>query len=262
MLGDMKSAEPKAMKNTVALINSHSNGDHCNGNNCVETSEIISSQATLEEMAHESPETMENLLNAAPNMGELGQFFLKCFGHFDFKNVTRKLPNSTFNGETSRKVGDKEVKLFEVGPAHTNGDVIVFVPDDKVVFTGDILFIEGHPILWAGPVSNWINACNRIIALDVESVVPGHGPITDKKGVEAVRDYFSYIHKEAKTRFDGGMEVLDACKDIDLRDFSSWGDSERIAVNINSLYREFRGEQQREDITLLFTQMAQLAGIK
>ena len=262
MLGDMKSAEPKAMKNTVALINSHSNGDHCNGNNCVETSEIISSQATLEEMAHESPETMENLLNAAPNMGELGQFFLKCFGHFDFKNVTRKLPNSTFNGETSRKVGDKEVKLFEVGPAHTNGDVIVFVPDDKVVFTGDILFIEGHPILWAGPVSNWINACNRIIALDVESVVPGHGPITDKKGVEAVRDYFSYIHQEAKTRFDGGMEVLDACKDIDLREFSSWGDSERIAVNINSLYREFRGEQQREDITLLFTQMAQLAGIK
>jgi len=93
-------------------------------------------------------------------------------------------------------------------------------------------------------------------------VVPGHGPITDKKGVEAVRDYFSYIHKEAKTRFDGGMEVLDACKDIDLREFSSWGDSERIAVNINSLYREFRGEQQREDITLLFTQMAQLAGIK
>ena len=58
------------------------------------------------------------------------------------------------------------------------------------------------------------------------------------------------------------MEVLDACKDIDLREFSSWGDSERIAVNINSLYREFRGEQQREDITLLFTQMAQLAGIK
>ena len=93
-------------------------------------------------------------------------------------------------------------------------------------------------------------------------MVPGHGPITDKKGVEAVRDYFSYIHQEAKTRFDGGMEVLDACKDIDLRDFSSWGDSERIAVNINSLYREFRGEQQREDITLLFTQMAQLAGIK
>ena len=73
-------------------------------------------------------------------------------------------PIQLFNGETSRRVGDKEVKLFEVGPAHTNGDVIVFVPDDKVVFTGDILFIEGHPILWAGPVSNWIDACNRIIS--------------------------------------------------------------------------------------------------
>jgi glyoxylase-like metal-dependent hydrolase (beta-lactamase superfamily II) len=259
MLGDMKSAEPKAMKNTVALINSHSNGDHCNGNNCVKTNEIISSQATLDEMAHESPEIMANLIDNASNMGELGEFFLECFGHFDFKNVTRKLPNSTFNGETSRRVGDKEVKLFEVGPAHTHGDVIVFVPDDKVVFTGDILFIEGHPILWAGPVSNWIDACNRIIRLDVENVVPGHGPVTDKKGVEAVRDYLSYIHQEAKIRFEGGMEVLEACKDIDLKAFSSWGDSERIAVNVNSLYREFKGEQQREDVTILFTQMAELA---
>ena len=55
------------------------------------------------------------------------------------------------------------------------------------------------------------------------------------------------------------MEALEACKDIDLKAFSSWGDSERIAVNINSLYREFKGEEQREDITLLFTQMAELA---
>ena len=73
------------------------------------------------------------------------------------------------------------------------------------------------------------------------------------------RDYLIYIHHEAKIRFDGGMEALEACKDIDLKAFSTWGDSERIAVNINSLYREFKGEEQREDITLLFTQMAELA---
>ena len=261
MLDSMKSAEPKGMKNIRALINSHSNGDHCNGNNCVDTDEVISSEATLEEMSHESPEMMAALLKQAPEMGTLGKYFLECFGSFNFEGVTKRLPNTTFTGETQRQVGDKIVELIEVGPAHTNGDVLVHVPSDKVVFTGDILFIEGHPILWAGPVKNWINACDRIISMEVDFVVPGHGPVTDNRGVKAVRDYLVYIDVESRKRFESGMSALEAAKEIDLDLFSTWGDGERIAVNVNSLYREYKGEEKREEITLLFQQMAELSGI-
>jgi len=261
MLESMKKAEPLGMKNIHALINTHSNGDHCNGNNCVETKEIICSQATLEEMSHESPEMMAALIKQAPEMGALGKYFLECFGSFNFEGVTKKLPNTTFSGQTQRQVGDKVVELIEVGPAHTNGDVLVHVPSDKVVFTGDILFIEGHPILWAGPVRNWIKACDRIIAMEVDFVVPGHGPVTDNRGVRAVRDYLVYIDAESRKRFESGMSAIEAAKDIDLNLFSGWGDAERIAVNVNSLYREYRGEEQREEITLLFEQMAELSGL-
>ncbi len=261
MLDSMKSAEPKGMKNIRALINSHSNGDHCNGNNCVDTDEVISSEATLEEMSHESPEMMAALLKQAPEMGTLGKYFLECFGSFNFEGVTKRLPNTTFTGETQRQVGDKIVELIEVGPAHTNGDILVHVPSDKVVFTGDILFIEGHPILWAGPVKNWINACDRIISMEVDFVVPGHGPVTDNRGVKAVRDYLVYIDTESRERFESGMSALEAAKEIDLDLFSTWGDGERIAVNVNSLYREYKGEEKREEITLLFQQMAELSCI-
>ncbi len=261
MLDSMKSAEPKGTKNIKALINSHSNGDHCNGNNCVDTDEVISSEATLEEMSHESPEMMAALLKQAPEMGTLGKYFLECFGSFNFEGVTKRLPNTTFTGETQRQVGDKIVELIEVGPAHTNGDILVHVPSDKVVFTGDILFIEGHPILWAGPVKNWINACDRIISMEVDFVVPGHGPVTDNRGVKAVRDYLAYIDTESRERFESGMSALEAAKEIDLDLFSTWGDGERIAVNVNSLYREYKGEEKREEITLLFQQMAELSGI-
>jgi glyoxylase-like metal-dependent hydrolase (beta-lactamase superfamily II) len=261
MLDSMKSAEPKGMKNIRALINSHSNGDHCNGNNCVDTDEVISSEATLEEMSHESPEMMAALLKQAPEMGTLGKYFLECFGSFNFEGVTKRLPNTTFTGQTKRQVGDKIVELIEVGPAHTNGDVLVHVPTDKVVFTGDILFIEGHPILWAGPVKNWINACDRIISMEVDFVVPGHGPVTDNRGVKAVRDYLVYIDAESRKRFESGMSALEAAKEIDLDLFSTWGDGERIAVNVNSLYREYKGEEKREEITLLFEQMAELKSI-
>ena len=261
MLESMKSAEPKGMKNIRALINSHSNGDHCNGNNCVDTDEVISSEATLEEMSHESPEMMAALLKQAPEMGTLGKYFLECFGSFNFEGVTKRLPNTTFTGETQRQVGDKIVELIEVGPAHTNGDILVHVPSDKVVFTGDILFIEGHPILWAGPVKNWINACDRIISMEVDFIVPGHGPVTDNRGVKAVRDYLVYIDTESRKRFESGMSALEAAKEIDLDLFSTWGDGERIAVNVNSLYREYKGEEKREEITLLFQQMAELKSI-
>ena len=261
MLDSMKKAEPKGMKNIRALINSHSNGDHCNGNNCVDTEEVISSEATLEEMSHESPEMMAALLIQAPEMGTLGKYFLECFGSFNFEGVTKRLPNTTFTGQTQRQVGDKIVELIEVGPAHTNGDVLVHVPTDKVVFTGDILFIEGHPILWAGPVKNWINACDRIISMEVDFVVPGHGPVTDSRGVKAVRDYLVYIDTESRKRFESGLSALEAAKEIDLDLFSTWGDAERIAVNVNSLYREYKGEEKREEITLLFQQMAELSGI-
>ncbi len=262
MLLEMRRAEPKSIQNIVALVNSHSNGDHCNGNNCVDTKEIISSEETLKEMSLESPEIMATMIKEAPGMGALGKFFLECFGSFDFAGVNRRLPNKTFKGRTQRKVGDKIIELIEVGPAHTKGDILVYVPSSKVVFTGDILFIEGHPILWAGPVKNWINACEKIIAMEVDFVVPGHGPVTDNRGVEAVMDYLIYIDKEARKRFESGMSALEAAKDIDLDVFSSWGDKERIVVNVHSLYREYKGEEQSEDMMLLFKQMAEIKGFK
>jgi glyoxylase-like metal-dependent hydrolase (beta-lactamase superfamily II) len=262
MLLEMRRAEPKSIQNIVALVNSHSNGDHCNGNNCVDTKEIISSEETLKEMSLESPEIMATMIKEAPGMGALGNFFLECFGSFDFAGVNRRLPNKTFKGRTQRKVGDKIIELIEVGPAHTKGDILVYVPSSKVVFTGDILFIEGHPILWAGPVKNWINACEKIIAMEVDFVVPGHGPVTDNRGVKAVMDYLIYIDKEARKRFESGMSALEAAKDIDLDVFSSWGDKERIVVNVHSLYREYKGEEQSEDMMLLFKQMAEIKGFK
>ena len=97
--------------------------------------------------------------------------------------------------------------------------------------------------------------------MQVDFVVPGHGPVTDNRGVRAVRDYLVYIDTESRKRFESGMSAIEAAKDIDLNLFSSWGDAERIAVNVNSLYREYKGEEQREEITLLFEQMAELSGL-
>jgi cyclase len=149
------------------------------------------------------------------------------------------MPTKTFERELDLKVGDKQVKLIEVGPAHTRGDILIHVPKDKTVFTGDILFSNGHPPAWAGPISNWIKACDLIMAMDVETVVPGHGPIVEKSALKDFKAYFEYLTRETRRRYDAGMSVSDAAYDIDLSQFKGWIDEERIVVNVNTLYKDF-----------------------
>jgi glyoxylase-like metal-dependent hydrolase (beta-lactamase superfamily II) len=258
MLAAMRDAAPKAAKQIGTLVNTHHNGDHCYGNELVEGAEIVASAHALDEMKRESPALLVNFMKAAPGMGLTGEYLMHCFGAFDFNGITPTLPTTTFTGKMTRKVGNKSVDLIEVGPAHTGGDVLVHVPADRTVFTGDILFVEGTPIMWAGPVGNWIAACDNILALDCETIVPGHGPITDKRGVEAVRGYLTYIRDEARKRFDAGLSARDAAHDIALGDFDSWGDAERIAVNVASLYREFAHDHSPPNPVELFALMGEI----
>ncbi len=260
MLASMRDAEPGAAAHIDRVVNTHANGDHCHGNELVADAEIIASKSAAEEMEELPPAVMASIVaSTRDDESKLGRFIQKAFGPFQFEGITHTPPNRTFEKELSVQVGDKRIELYEVGPAHTRGDVLVHVPDDKALFTGDILFIEGTPIVWAGPVSNWIAACDRILSLGVETIVPGHGPITDARGVEAVKAYLAYISDEARQRFDAGMDAAAAAKDIPLGDFAGWSDPERIAVNVDTLYREFRGGDGGADTGNLLAAMAELA---
>jgi hypothetical protein len=97
-----------------------------------------------------------------------------------------------------------------------------------------------------------------MMAMDVDAIVPGHGPVTDKKGVARVAQYLSYIRDEAKRRYDSGMGALEAARSIALDDFAGWGDAERIAVNTATLYREFGSKDAPADAATLFGWMAQI----
>ncbi len=241
----------------ATLVNTHANGDHCYGNQLVRDAEIIASEAAAEEMA-EVPPSMMLAMNQAP--GELGELFRHFFGAFDFSGIEPPVPTRTFTDRLELDVAGKTVELIEVGPAHTRGDVLVHVPSDRTVFTGDILFVGGTPIVWAGPLSNWVKACDLILGMDVETVVPGHGPVTDKSGVCRVRDYLTFVDAEARKRYEAGMSALEAASDIALGEFGDLGERGRIAVNVEAVYRELDPTHQVPDVIELFRRMAALEG--
>ncbi len=258
MLNAMADAAPAAAS-IDTLVNTHANGDHCYGNELVGGATIIASKATAEEFSVVPAEVMAQMIRHKDELGPGGAFLAEVFSAFDFEGITTTPPNQTFEGELSLQVGDKRVELYEVGPAHTRGDVLVHVPDEGVVFTGDILFIDGTPIMWEGPVQNWIDACDRILALQARAIVPGHGPLTDAAGVKAMQSYLVYVRDEARSRYEVGMSWQDAARDIALGDYSAWSDAERIAVNVNTLYREFGDEAPPQSPIALFEIMAELA---
>jgi cyclase len=256
MLDAMRAAEPRAATRIDVLVNTHANGDHCYGNELAAGAEIVASRASAEEMVETPPEVLAGLVAGVGGQDTaLGRFVQRAFGPFQFEGIRLVPPTRTFEGQLELRVGDKRVELFELGPAHTRGDVIVHVPGDGVVFTGDLLFVEGTPIVWEGPVSNWIAACDRIQALGAAVVVPGHGPITDRRGPEAVKAYLEHLVREVRPRFEAGLDAWTAARDIDLGPFAGWSDPERVVVNVDTLYREL-GAPDPRNLIRLFERMA------
>lgn len=236
----LEAMEPVTRRSPIEqAFNTHGNGDHWFGNSLLPDGiPIVATAGAIEDMKAAPAAAVNVLFNELDLGPEFTAFAERNMRRFDFASVIERLPTKSFEGRHEVSVGDREVRLIELGPAHTRGDAIAFVPDANVVFTGDILFIEGTPIMWAGPVSNWLAACDAIIELGARTIVPGHGPVTDESGVRDLQRYLSYVRDEAAQRFEAGMDEEAAADDIDIGDFRDWGDPERIAVNVATIYRE------------------------
>jgi glyoxylase-like metal-dependent hydrolase (beta-lactamase superfamily II) len=158
------------------------------------------------------------------------------------------------------EVGGRRIDVLNLGPAHTAADSVVHVPDAGVLFGGDLLFIGCTPIVWAGPIANWVAACDAMIALDAPTVVPGHGPVTDPDGIRAVRGYLVHVAEQAEAAYRRGLSWAEAADTIDLGEYATWLDAERVVVNVYQRYRELDPDTpQLETMALLVMQAEWLA---
>ncbi|MGK2877498.1 MAG: MBL fold metallo-hydrolase [Solirubrobacterales bacterium] len=242
------------------LFNTHSDGDHVWGNELFEGARIISTTTAKKLMTLDPPKAMRamqrggnliGMIGRAPlpfigprDYGGLPRLPLKEMGHemapFDWREVNLTLPIETFDDSRSVQLGSRTVELIEVGPAHTMGDAVAWVPDAKVCFAADILFIDGTPIMWAGPVASWISALETISALGAETFVPGHGPISTQREVDLVREYFEWIAAEGIPQLEQGVAPSKAARKLLLSsEFASlpwavWDDPARLVVTLST----------------------------
>jgi glyoxylase-like metal-dependent hydrolase (beta-lactamase superfamily II) len=118
----------------------------------------------------------------------------------------------------------------------------VHLPEEGIVFAGDFIFLYSTPLGMEGSFAGWLKNLDAVTKLGAQTYVPGHGPVCGMEGLNLCRDYLMLVRREAKKRFDEGMTVEEAAKDIDLGRFKQWPNRERILLNVERLWREFRGE--------------------
>ena len=246
------------------LVNTHGDGDHWWGNELVGARQIVATEAALaHEMKAVTPGSMAALrrLGSAlalaarspipyPLRGSLrlsGRFLRGMGGPYDHRAITLTRPTRTFSGRLELDVGGRKVELIEVGPAHTHGDLIVHVPDVRVVFAADVCFIGSTPVMWVGPLERWLRALDAIEALEPAVVVPGHGPVTDLAGLAALRAYWAYLDAAARRRLAAGLGPKAVAREIVASDeysaqpFARWDCPERAVINVHTLDRHRRG---------------------
>jgi cyclase len=248
MFGKVWPAMPKR------VVNTHEDSDHVFGNQLFEGAEIIGHRSLPERMKNVAePEELQKMMKAAN--GAVTGFLLKFIPpgivaaanqlaeDYDFGAVELVPPTTLFDNSLELILDDAEVHVLHVGPCHQVGDTIVWMPKERVLFAGDVLFRQCTPMGWVGTYEKWFETLDMIVdELKPEVIVPGHGPLCGVEGAIEMKAYLQYVRNESRDFFDKGLKAGEAARKIDLGPYADWLSPERIYLNVERAYREFRGE--------------------
>ena len=212
------------------VVNTHHHVDHSFGNQFYLPAEIVSHRVCR-----------EALITRGADVGMLSE----RYPHYrdDWAEARLTPASITYEDKMIVHLGGKVIELLHPGPAHTYGDTLVYLPEDKVLFTGDVAFHYLTPLARDGHISNWIKVANGILNhLDATTLIPGHGPVSGKEVVSATLKYLRLVKRTSRSHFQRGASVEDTSRAVLLGEYADWVEPERVMVNVQRLYQEFRGE--------------------
>jgi cyclase len=223
-LADIRAVTDKPIK---YVVNTHTHLDHAFGN-CVFANLgalVISHEADHAMLASKGADILKNV----------GQYGLKPE---DMLGTEIVLPTLTFNNQTSIDLGGEPVRLIHSVPSHTAGSLVVYLPAKKLLFSGDILFTDFHPFLGDGDFAGWSKTLETLLAMEIEQIVPGHGPLSSKKDLQEMKEYLALFDSKARelasTTQDGESIAARLLEILPKRSMAEW----MVAFNVKSRYLE------------------------
>jgi cyclase len=229
-LGAVRSVTDRPLR---TLVNTHHHGDHTHGNFVFRGESMI--------IGHEL---------CRKEVIETGFGTKALFPGVDWGEIEIAPPTVTFENWMTMYVDDLRVELVYVGPAHTTNDVLVWLPERRIVFSGDVIFHDGTPFALMGSIAGWLEALKRLRALGAERIIPGHGAVCGPEVIDDVAAYLSFIQEVARKGHAAGVGPLEAARETDLGRFDEWLDRERLVGNLHRAYSELRGEPRGTPLPL------------
>jgi cyclase len=229
------------------LINTHHHGDHTYGNSLMGTGTIV---------AHENCRTELLAFGIPGNTG--------IWDAVEWGDLTMAPPTVTFADRVRLWSAAHPVEVSYVGrSAHTNNDSLVWLPEQQVLFCGDLLFNGGTPFLLMGSVLGAIAVLTDVVApIPAATIVPGHGAPCDHRLIPTVIDYLEFVLAAAKAGRAAGLTPLETARDTDLGEYAGWLDAERIVGNLHRAYADLGAADERVDILAALRDMIAYNGGK
>ncbi|MFF6778226.1 MBL fold metallo-hydrolase [Streptomyces sp. NPDC012637] len=227
------------------IVSTHHHGDHTYGNG------VFRPEARI--VGHD---------NCCAEQLAAGRQLHLLWPQTDFGEVEILPPDLTYGDRLTLYVGGTEVRVIHPGPAHTTGDSIVHLPEQGVVFTGDLIFHGGTPFLPMGSLAGSLRALGLLRSLDASTVVPGHGRVTDPSAYDTTERYLRWVSELAAEGHARGATPLETARRADLGEFAAWQESERLVANLHRAYAELEGlpEGHPLDPAAVFGDMAAMNG--
>lgn len=223
------------------VVNTHHHGDHTNGNCLLPGATIVGHRRCREEIVKAGIFRPDGL-----------------FEPVEWGEISAAPPAVVMDERLDVWVDDLLVELHHFGTAaHTTNDVVAWIPEHRVLFTGDLLFNGGTPFVLMGSVAGALVALDRLVEFDAAVVVPGHGPPGTIEMVDVVGEYLRFVQDTAAGAVAAGISPLEAARQADLGPFAALTDSERLVGNLHRAVAECRGARPGADIDLVpaFTDM-------
>lgn len=209
------------------LVLTHRHGDHHYG------ASTVAPGATV--IAHEN--ARERILADGLNLPGI-------WPDVTWGDIALVAPTVTFSDRLTLHVDDLRVELLHFGPAHTTGDTVVWIPQHRVLFAGDITFSGVTPLVMMGSVAGSLEVFDQLRALDPQVVVSGHGRLTGPEVFDANAAYLRWIQGLAAEGIAADLEPLQVARDADLGEFAELLDPERLAGNLHRAYAEHQGRER------------------
>jgi glyoxylase-like metal-dependent hydrolase (beta-lactamase superfamily II) len=251
-----KAAGELTDKNLKYVVNSHFHMDHVLGN-CVYdfNTNIISSEVVRNKILEDGKKSFDEIKGLGNNtLIEIEEGIKNAVNHDEaeqlkndykyIKNIMRsdaalRIPEVVFEGGMSFYGSHKCVKLTAFEKAHSPEDTIMYLPKEKICFTGDLLFNKMHPWIGTGIPENYLKALEALLDLDAEIFIPGHGELSSNADIRLQVQYINELLALAdKVEGAGEQEYKYTLEDIS-EVFRSW-DGLCFSWNMNFLMKRHK----------------------